>query len=233
MLWLIMIVLLAALVGAYWKRSELGDRASPVLYTLVVLTLVVSVYSLVARSRPPKVKILTDYHLAAGFKLGEAVAAALPAGGKVVVLHTGTAGETIQKVVNAQLEGLKKGFGATPITVVEAGPKTDADTEALYMMEAQVPIELFAKFVNEAPDAKAVVSLLGPPDFGRRAATPLPPLFLLGMIDAPTADDFIRAGLIKAAVCYKDDADWKAEPQRGMSLDEVFNLRYVLRSAPR
>ncbi len=232
MIW-ILLILLAALIGVFWKRRELGESANFILLALVVLTLIVSFYSLFRGQRPPKAKLQPEFYTAAGFKIGEAIAADLPQGGTVLVLHAGKLNEMLGKISNAYLEGMKKGFGAVSFKMVEDGPSSQNQSDEAIMIDSAIPLDDLQRFIARAGKVDALVSLLGPPQiFGQRPVN-LPPIYLIGQVDDARADGLLRAGIIRAAICYKDNADWKAEPAPGMSLDDIFNLRYVLRRAAR
>jgi len=235
---ILLVILLIALGIVFWKRETLGSRANPLMGGLVALSLLFVVLSITRSSgqgsSPVKAaKGQLPFLTAAGAKLGQTIAAALPDGGKVVVIHNGAAGDVSAMVNQARIEGLKKGFGQAKIEIVEAGPKSEADFEAIFAMESEMPLDLYMKYLEAAPDAKAVVSMIGPPRFGRAPPRPLPPLYLLEGVDRQLAEDLLRSGAIAGAVVAKDDADWKAPATGAMSDDEIFNLRYQLLPAAR
>ena len=41
----------------------------------------------------------------------------------------------------------------------------------------------------------------------------------------------LREGVAHAAVMYRQDADWQAQPTRNMSAEDVFALRYESRTS--
>ncbi len=235
---ILLIILLIALGLVFWKREALGRRANPLMGGLVALSLLFVVLTITRSSGQGSAHVKAakgqlPFFTAAGAKLGQAIAAALPDGGKVVVIHNGAAGDVSAMVNQARIEGLKKGFGAAKIEVVEAGPKTEADFEAIFALESEMPMDVYVKYLDAAPDAKAVVSTIGPPRIGRAPPRPLPPLYLLETVDRQTAEALLRAGAIAGAVVQKDDADWKTQADSVKSDEELFNLRYEFLSAAR
>ncbi len=232
-MWWILLILLVTLVGVFLKRRELGESANSILMALVVVTLIVSFYSLFRGRQPARVQLQPDFYVAAGAKIGEAVAADLPQGGPVLVLHLGRMNDTLRETSAAYLDGLKKGFGAVAFKIIEDGPTSADDADTMLMMENALPLDVLARYVEKAGPVQAVISIVGPPQLTGPRPANFPPLYLIGSVDKAMADDLIRAGLVRGAVVFRDDADWKAEPKRGMSLDEIFKLRYELRRPAR
>jgi hypothetical protein len=229
-MWILLFVLLVTLCVAFWKRRELGPLAKPVLIGLVAVALLTSIFQIRTGSRAPQIHVQTDFHVAAGMKLGQAVAAALPEGGTVVVLHSGANRSVLKQIIPARIKGLKKGFGTTNIQLVEVEPRTQAEQNALLSMDmdVQIPGEQFRQDIQRVPDAKAVISMLGAPS-GPKSPQPL---FLLGSVSREEVQDLLRNGAIQGAVFYQDEADWSTEPQPGMSLEDIFDLRYEIQIAP-
>ncbi len=229
MLNVILILLLAGIVVAYIKRAQLGDKANAVLGVLVALALLAVAARVFSgdgrKSVSAAVSEQVAFYRSAGAKLGAAVAAAHPGGGTVLVLRGADEPDAMKKITQSRLDGLKQGLGSG-YRLAEATPPSGDDS--MFAAEMMLPMNVFLKMVETVPDAKAVVSLLGPPALARGAAAKYPPLYLLEMVDPSMAADLLKAGAIRGAVVYKDDADWKAKPQRGMSDDEIFNVRYRL-----
>lgn len=232
----ILALLLVGIVVAYVKRGQLGEKANLVLGILVALALLGVVVRAVSgggkKSAAAVVSEQIAFYRVAGAKLGAAIAAAHPGGGTVLVLRGAETVEDLKKIAQARLEGLKQGLGSG-YRVVEATPPEEPGSEEMYSIEMILPMRLFLKMVETAPDAKAVVSLLGAPAFARGPLPKYPPLYLFEMVDPGMAKDLMGAGAIWGAVLFKDDADWKAKPRRDMSDDEIFNLRYTLVTAAR
>jgi hypothetical protein len=53
-------------------------------------------------------------------------------------------------------------------------------------------------------------------------------LFILGSPRSPLAEPLFRAGVLKAAVFFKGTFDRNAKPTRKMSMDQLFDQRFVL-----
>ena len=232
-MWWVLLILLVALVGVFWKRQELGDKANPILAALVVIALVVAIMSLSRGRGRRQVKLEPDFYAAAGEKLGAAIAADIPGGGTVLVIHAGRMNDVYSKVAAAHIEGLKKGFGNVPFQVVEEGPRPEDEADTVILMEGALPLNVLQRYLAKVGEVAAVVSMVGAPEVVGRPPAGLPPIYLLGQVDPAMADELLRTGTIRGAVCYKDDADWKTPPRSDMSLDEIFNLRYVLLRPPR
>lgn len=227
MLNVLLVLLLIALGVVLIKRESFGSKANALMGGLAALSLLCVVAKVVAgRSASSPQRVLGGhlaFYSAAASKLGQTIAAALPGGGRVLVIHAVT-NPIDEAVAKARIQGLKKGFGNAPLTIVEASPKA----EELYGLETGLPLEVFLKCAEQAPDAKAVVSFVGPPAPGRMSGRALPPLYILESLDRVMAQQLLREGVIAAAVVVKDGADFKTPASAVKSEDELFNLRYEL-----
>jgi hypothetical protein len=232
---ILLILSLAGLVFAFLQLRKSPETFQPIAYGLVVIVLVlvgVRMFRSCGGSRP-EAQIEPDFYSAATYKIGQEIAKQVPGGGELVVLHAGTFNDVMKKILAAQLDGLKKGLGGANFTIVESGPRATTEDEMMMLSEPYIPLQTFAKYAQERPNATAMLSLIGTPMLDAQAAAPkLPPLFVIGMVDPEQTKPLFARGVVKAAVFYKVNADWKAKPSRGASLDDVFNLRYELVTAP-
>jgi len=229
-MWLIMLILLVALIGVFWKRREIGASANPIMAVLAVVTILVSLSSLFGGRRSGAVQVEADFYRAVGAKIGQALAADFPEGGTVLVLHAGRINATFNKMTSAYLEGMKKGFGPVAFQIVEEGPSPD-NPDSLILMEHAIPPTVVTQRMQQLGGLKAVVSFIGPPEaVGPRPAN-WPAFYVGGQVDTEQAERLLNMGWVKAAVCYRENVDWNAQPPRRASDDEIFNIRYVLRRA--
>ncbi|MCF7838117.1 MAG: hypothetical protein K9N49_05760 [Candidatus Marinimicrobia bacterium] len=228
---IILVILLIALVVASIKRKSNPETMTPVVWGLVIVVFVVVLARAFTSSKSSATSsIQPEFFTSTGYKLGQAVANAVPEGGDVLVVYFQAAqSKAWQRLVEAQLEGLKQELKAPKYKVIEA-PIVPSEDE-FEMDMGMIGAERFEGLLAQAPAAKAVVMFdcMFSPAPGQPAKK-LPPLFLSGSPMIEMVDEFMARGLVAAAVTYRMDADWNAKPTRGMSLDEVFDLRYELRT---
>ena len=229
---LLMLLVLLALIGVFIRRKQLGPSANPLLVFLVVVAVVVGLAQalLSGPRRPPSLAAVKELMDTVGYKLGQAVALACPAGGDVVVFAAVEPGSSFKEQADRQLAGLKRGFGKTPLRIAEVAPNAVRGGPQGWLMVSPDP-RLLSQVLQEQlqrhPQAVAAVSFVGLPD-GNPAAAPsnLPPLFVLSMLDAQYSQAWLQSGQLRAAVVRKAGSDWTAKPQG--SPDEVFNQRFIL-----
>lgn len=223
----LLVLLLVALGIVLIRRESFGPKANLLMGGLAALSLVCVVAKVVvarnARSPQRALGGHLAFYSAAATKLGQTIAAALPGGGEVLVIHAVT-NPIDEAVVKARIQGLKKGFGNVPLTLNEVS----LPEEARYGIEMGLPLDVFLKYAGQAPAAKAVVSFVGPPAPGRVSGRALPPLYILESLDRLRAQELLREGVIAAAVVVKDKADFTTPASAVKSEDELFNLRYEL-----
>ncbi len=219
-------LLVLALIGLVtavrqWRRGN--DAARPLIYGLLGLVTLLVLVRLFAGgpAEPPPVRIAREYPTAAAYRLGREIARTLPGGGDIVVVVADTGSEGFAgPIVAAQIDGLREGMGDAYRLVLAHLPD-----EPPFVLSTRLLARLTAQ---AAPEARAVVSLAGSPEADARPARELPPLFVIDMIAAPAARPLIARGIVRAGVFVKPDVDWRLEPEPGMTLDEVFDLRFVL-----
>ena len=240
----LMILLLAAMIYVYVKRSTAPDVMTPLLYGLVAVTILLSIGRLF-RARPAArvqtaIAIQESFEEASAYMLGRTVAEDVPSGSTVLLIHAPMNQPALRERTEGMVGAFREGIGRTEMTLRLDAPVFDlGDEEELMLMEeiALSGAEL-QRMLQEAGDVEAVVSLIGTPFFRRPPpAGSVPPIYVMGGGDDPEGDIEIalERGLIRAAVSSRQDpdVDWEAMPRRGMSREDVFNLRFRIRRADR
>lgn len=229
MLNVLLVLSLLGLAFGFMQLRQAPQKAKPLVYALLVVVLILVVLKLTGGCSRQAVPFNDDFHSAVGFKLGEEVAKSIPAGSEVLVVHSGRFVPSMTEVLDAQIEGLKRGFGSASYTLVESGPEEGSDELMLMMEDPLIRMSAFVKRLEGHPNAKAVVSFIGAPVLEPGVPVPpLPPLFALGSTDPAMARPLLSRGILRAGVFYKASIDWDAKPTPDMSIDDIFNLRYEL-----
>lgn len=222
---LVKVLLILALIGlviALFKVRKAPATFLPIAYGLVALVVVLVLVRLFSdrSAPPPPVRIVMDFPTASGARLGQEIARTVPGGGDILVVVIEEDADNLEDTLTgAQVEGLKQGLGEAYRLVIVSPPD-----EPPFV----VTMRMLARLAQATPEAKAIVSLMGFPDSRDSPARDLPPLFVIDMMPPQAARPLIARGLIRAGVFAKPDADWFAEPPPDMTLDEIFDMRYVL-----
>lgn len=241
----LMILLLAAVIYVYVKRSTAPDVMTPLLYGLVAVIIVLSIGRLFRTSRPAAriqtaIAIQESFEQASAYMLGRTVAEDLPGGSTVLLVHGASNQPMLQARADGMVKAFREGFGRSDVTIHLDTPvfEVDEEEEEMFMEEIFLSGAELQRMLQEAGDVDGVVSLIGPP-FYRRPPPPgaLPPIYVMGGGGDPEGDIEValERGLIRAGVSFRDDpdVDWAAMPRRGMSREDVFNLRFRIRRADR
>ncbi len=94
-----------------------------------------------------------------------------------------------------------------------------------------LPVQAFADIQSQHPDAVDIVSTRWVPFLrgGERLPADMPPLFVLETGEEPEMmADMVQRGIVQAYVSVRPDAQWMQAPERGMSADDILDLRYML-----
>ena len=236
-MWFLLILVLIALIACFVLGRQNRDQMKGVIIGLAALAIVLALVNLF-RSCSGGSGVSTAqvdrFEQAVGYRLGQALAEDLPDGGPVLVVqweHLDV--DRMQELNEARLDGLKAGASGARFTWTTDGPRPEQDGEealdSLMMIEDMgLTEDLFADLLARHEDVVAVVSFLtlqpdviyGPQD--------RPPLYFVdfGMMQPLEFRDL--GGAVGAVVQFREDADWRTKPGRGMSKEEVFELRYKL-----
>lgn len=235
---ILLIILAIALLIVVTQRQKFSKVANPILFILLLAIFVSlgAIFTRGCRDDGTTDQLVLDFNEATGRKLGSLIAQTYPEGGEVLVLQLfrsrpAEPGQPPPTGV-AQLEGLERGFGKTDLRITHG--VFDAEPEMIDMlMMGGGPIqeEMFLAAFEQAPGAVAVVSCAGIPYFDSDPLEEMPPIFILSGADLTVCQDLIAEGTVPGGVFFKRGADLKTKPTRGMSVDEIFNLRYLLVTA--
>ena len=250
---MIVLLILLLLVGivTYTQRHRIPQAVNLgvfVLLALVSVTLLVRSFTRGPRSPDPDelISSLETFDRASSYRLGQAVAQDIPEGSEILVIHRGAYNPVAQRLLDGKLDALRLGLAA-PYSIHLAGlpedparqfvdetdtPRSGArlvyelleEEEELHLSGAQL-----GQFLAQHPSVEAVVSFIGPPHFHRAVPRGMPPLYVMGGEDDDLSRELLQRGVVRACVTYRTaGVDWLAQPSRGMSLDDIFNLRCEL-----
>ncbi len=135
--------------------------------------------------------------------------------------------------MTAQMDGVKKALSTTSLSMVPIamvpGPGEDAsDVEVVYEASTVTWAKL-GQFLQEYPNTKAIVSLMGNPDLveGHRLSK-MPPLYVVNANESEGLTESLDRGYVRAAVVHLRDVNYDVEPTSKMSTQEVFDMRFKL-----
>ena len=222
---LVVLVILAAL------RKKAPQPITAAMYALLALFIVVQGMILVRGCSSPGSMYIPSFNEVAGKTLGAMIAEAAPGAGTVVVLlqaAQGPDGAGLSEIQQAQLAGLRTAFQETLLTVVEI--QVQPAMEGLMGLVAAGPSiteQQFYGLLQQEPDAVAAISCIGMPPLASELRSDVPPLYFLEVLHEPEGRHLVEQGLAAGGVFLRSGADWTQKPKRGMSDEEVFQLRYV------
>ena len=227
---LVMLAILAAL------RKKAPQPITVAIYALLAVFIVVQGMILARGCRGPGSLYIPSFNEVAGKALGAVIAEAVPGAGTVVVLLQGGAqgpegaeGAGFSEIQQAQLAGLRAAFQDTSLTVVAI--PVEPEMEGLIALMAAGPAiteQQFYGLLLQEPDAVAAISCIGMPPLASQPRSDVPPLYLLEVLQEPEGRHFVEQGLAQGGVFLRSGTDWTLKPKRGMSDDEIFEMRYVL-----
>lgn len=148
--------------------------------------------------------------------------------GDVVVLSM-AGGKFKSIVAEAQLEGFRNGLRQrTGIHLLDVvGPD---QTEMMEFFEG-VSEKFFMKAVSDHPSAKAIVSFMGVPIFGKEGElidrTKLPKIIALNLSATGQWKALVKNGVVSAVILPRYDVRWDQLPTKG-ECSEIFKSRYVI-----
>lgn len=234
--YIILILLLVSIVLLAKYRAAAPKVFTPVLYGLFVLVLIIGFLTLTRSSREAsqmrgRVK---QYNEAAGYRLGQTAAASLSTNAEIVILYAVPSDPTGQLALESQMDGVEDGLGRTnhriTRTAIRMPGLQDDDESDEEMLEDHLSVaQLFAPFFK----ADAIIYMLGNPPFqADDAPKGLPAFYICNGVDNDWLRTLLDYDIVHAAVVYRKDFDVQARPARGMSVEDIFDLRYRLLTAP-
>jgi hypothetical protein len=224
----LLIIFGIALIVVFIQRNK-----NPELSKLVMIGLVVVLFILQGikwfgggdGEAAERVQITYTFQSAAASILGQQIARDLD-GGKIVLMQTAPDTEFARSQEAGLKEGLGDGFSLEIASLMESG------MDDMMMLEGLgITGDILENVVRDHPGAVALVSAVGIPYFENRPPQNMPPLYILEAPDFGENNDLLSQGTVQALIQYKSDVDWQAKPARGMSKEEIFDLRYTLITA--
>ncbi len=227
---LFMILSLIGVVAVVRIQKRGGSVHPSVVYGLVALSIMLSGVRLY-RWKNPSTAFLADppeFPIALGYAFGREVARAVPGGGDILVIlyPDEEEGAPVERGWEPHLEGIRQGLGEGPYRVVTTAPTSE---EAATM--APLTMRFYARLLRAAPEAKAIISFLGAPVSDTPGGAGVPPLYVIH-VNPEMLRPMMTRGTIGAVVVPRSGIDFRARPQPGMTLEEVFDMRYTLVTAP-
>ena len=222
---LIIILVLLVVSVATRKRHPAGPALSVV---LAVLAMGLAVLNGIRDRVPPARAQELLFHESAGYVLGQAVARDFPKGGVFAVLNMPVFSSK-PTMHTAKWKGLQKALGSKSITLslVELD-RLPMDLETFFgRLESGQEVPEFWDLVAQGPRADGLISLVGlpPPPGQDRASLPVFAAAVPAGHEVPDAAAW--PGLI-GYVQAKPGQVLRQAPPPGLSLEEVFALRYEL-----
>lgn len=227
--YLLIFVLTGVTVFLARKRGEIS-AAKPFLVVLPVFILLLLVVrcSPVDRSTREIVSSLSLDFDAQGYMLGREVAALLPKGGAVLVLHPPSDFDArFRRLIDSQINGLRDSL-PTP-------------AYQLYIENLQannpmgtVSVAELTEAVRRQPDIRAVVLLssisLSPGD--TYTGGDIPPIFLAETPASDEVDALLQQKVVRAVILPRTGAVQTDLDSKGLSRQERFEQRHIMRVNP-
>jgi len=198
---------------------------TPVLYALLALAMALSTVRFFQTEERAEQSARIVFAKAVGAVLGREIALALPDGGALAVVRLPPVfTEGALEIFDAELEGLRSSLDPAryPMQIVNMPDSPGSEElEISIMSEAE-----YRGLLNQVSGVKAVVLQRAVFDPAARSEpSTFPPAFLL-LGEGNPVDRLVREGFVLAAVEHRSDGDFSRTPSRGMSAQEVFDLRY-------
>ena len=171
-----------------------------------------------------------DYEAHLGRVLAKLVAEARPDAAAVTVLVPDLEEGRVSAIDQARLRGIRSELLATPVHEVAV----EVDPLAAQTGGEVMPLERFVEALAAAPEADAVISLVGPParvrQLGAELPSPRPALVCLAVYGEAVEPGF-EAGVIDAAVVSRPDIAPVDETLPSDRLAAKFQLEFMVRRA--
>lgn len=127
-----------------------------------------------------------------------------------------------------RIGGLERGLASGPFTIVQEPPNL-TDSQLANLAGSLLPPRPFLDAARGHPDAVAMVSFLGLPRTRQLdQMADLPPLCTFATGEPALTQEYIRRGVVPAAVCFRPDADWTREPSVEDGPEVAFAIYYLL-----
>lgn len=232
---ILMILLLLAAIVVYLNRHKAPQVMLPLLIGLVVATLFAAVWNIYTatssgtRSKEyQKAEVL--FKKSVGYRLGREVAKDIPEGELIAVLLQKADNPTQRDKLDAFVDGLQEGFGRAQYDLVEVEQEPMSTDDGL-SVPPPLTSDLISEVLADNPDASALIADIGFPELSGQNEKH-PPIYAFANIDQSALEPLLERDILRACAHYRSNPQWNREPDSGMSLDEIFDLRYRLDRAP-
>lgn len=223
MIWALIVILIVTVGVFFWERSR-GNEMSIWLMLCVVAALVTAIISLFQKpaTLQPPVEALSKRQACIGYALARAVAEDLPEGGDVAVIQWSPNGSSLDKVLQAQVQGIREGFKGTPLRI---SGEISPDDESLNNDAAEpglLPSELFERAMSENV---AMISLIGLPSKKVKI-----PVYSYPLSNTPPSrwKAALKRGMLEAVVIGKPLSE-QSEVSGSASLQDHFDAAFELK----
>ena len=163
----------------------------------------------------------------AGYRLGQAIAEDIPSGSMIPVLYTEGFSHTGNDKPEAFINGLRRGADRKRYRFEPVEMEREMGEEAMYV-NPTLDEAVIARVLQEYPEAAALISLIGRPALDLADMDTVPPLYLFGNFHPDDLSLWLEAGIARAGVIHRSQALPPNAVERGMSLEDIFDLRYQL-----
>ncbi len=171
---------------------------------------------------------------AAGAIVGRALMSEIAPDREIVVLFEPAATQAAQAALDAQIAGILRALGPAANRLIrERLRSVPMSGDAMTDEEWEQTDSSASRILMSHPKAGAVVLMTGTPEVDAQSLPRhAPPVYVLNTVDNSALRSLLSRGRIRGAVVYAPDFDPNARPGKGMSVDEVFALRFRYLSAP-
>lgn len=233
---LLRLLSVAGVVFIFLKRKQAPRQAWFASLVLLVLVAVTVTAQIVRSRRPVNASLFRITGLvneASGYHLGQVIADEVPPNSTLLVLHNDPSVELFDLVKERVMWGVRAGLDGRDYNwhfSYQAIPPHQRDDEEVLVEASRLSAERLGEALRTYPEVDAVLSLVGRPLLNTRKAESLKlPPFYLHLTDRDSnLESQIQQGLVRAAVVYRESPDWSTLPAAGMSMEEIFTLRYKL-----
>jgi len=222
------VILALVLLGAlYFKKSYPGP-CNLLLIILSVLILAVSIHRFLRSEGDALIAQEAHFGSALGAVLGKAIAADFPDGAVVAIIQPAPVAWADREIVyHSTVRAMKRVLAGDAYSVhilQQASPPDGEPLVSEYLSEKE-----FRALLAQVPGVNAVVLqyIVFEPASQSQSAD-FPPIYIIAGAEAGIRERLMNEGYVRAMADYRAEADLSTQPARGMTDEDIFNLRFEL-----